>query len=155
MDEKKEIAVSLLSLEDAEAIGAVCELVKPFQGPAFDWPEAKLRIQLQLGRTFLACDKKTGKLCAFVHCMDVGAAVELPILATAVSSRDQSVMQQLLERVIATHYRARELWLEVHEQNAAARKLYRKLGFIESGRRVGYYKDKSAAILCTKLPEKS
>ena len=42
---------------------------------------------------------------------------------------------------------AREIWLEVRETNAAARALYAKCGFEESGRRRNYYDDGEDAIL--------
>ena len=42
---------------------------------------------------------------------------------------------------------AREIWLEVGESNGAARALYAKCGFEESGRRRDYYDDGEDAIL--------
>ncbi len=42
---------------------------------------------------------------------------------------------------------AREVWLEVRESNAAARALYAKCGFDESGRRRAYYDDGEDALL--------
>ena len=36
--------------------------------------------------------------------------------------------------------RARTILLEVRESNSAARKLYEKCGFVQSGRRQRYYK---------------
>ena len=41
---------------------------------------------------------------------------------------------------------AREIWLEVRETNVAARALYAKCGFEESGRRREYYDDGEDAI---------
>jgi ribosomal protein S18 acetylase RimI-like enzyme len=145
------IQVLLLQNEDHDFRHVLLEIVKPLQGPAFLWPEAKLWSQLDSGRTFLALSE-TKEVIAFVCCMDVGAAVELPVLATATAFQNLGVMETLLREIIATHYSAREIWLEVHEGNTAARKLYKKLGFTESGQRSSYYTDKSAAILCTKLP---
>ena len=42
---------------------------------------------------------------------------------------------------------AREVWLEVRQSNAAARALYARCGFEESGRRRAYYDDGEDAIL--------
>ena len=45
--------------------------------------------------------------------------------------------------------RARAVLLEVRESNQPARSLYRKAGFIETGRRRGYYRDPAEdAITC-------
>lgn len=41
-------------------------------------------------------------------------------------------------------------WLEVHESNSPARKLYEKLGFREVGQRKAYYLDGGCAVLYSK-----
>jgi ribosomal-protein-alanine N-acetyltransferase len=49
----------------------------------------------------------------------------------------------------------RETWLEVRESNLAARALYEKWAFVETGRRKAYYQDpeEDALILKFMLPE--
>jgi ribosomal-protein-alanine N-acetyltransferase len=59
----------------------------------------------------------------------------------------------ILEEALRQLYRDRvpEVFLEVDENNPAARALYAKLGFAEVGRRKGYYRDgeggESAALV--------
>jgi [ribosomal protein S18]-alanine N-acetyltransferase len=82
------------------------------------------------------------------------AADEAEILTVAVASnyRGRSIARGLLRyhlgRLMA--FGVRRVFLEVEEGNAAALRLYRRAGFIEAGRREGYYpKDagKAAAAL--------
>ena len=47
---------------------------------------------------------------------------------------------------------AASMHLEVAEDNAAARSLYRKLGYEESGRRRGYYSGGDAILMRRILP---
>ncbi len=84
------------------------------------------------------------------------AADEAEILSVAVASnyRGRSIARGLLRyhlgRLMA--FGVRTVFLEVEEGNAAALRLYRRAGFIEAGRREGYYpnpagKPASALIL--------
>jgi len=82
------------------------------------------------------------------------AADEAEILTVAVASnyRGRSIARGLLRyhlgRLMA--FGVRRVFLEVEEGNVAALKLYRRAGFIEAGRREGYYPKeagKSAAAL--------
>ncbi|MET0277026.1 MAG: GNAT family N-acetyltransferase [Pseudorhodoplanes sp.] len=71
------------------------------------------------------------------------AADEAEILTVAVASnyRGRSVARGLLRyhlgRLMA--FGVRKVFLEVEEGNAAALRLYRRAGFVEAGRRDGYY----------------
>jgi len=46
---------------------------------------------------------------------------------------------------------AKKIFLEVRPSNTPARSLYKKMGFVESGRRTGYYKDEDAIIMSKNL----
>ncbi len=76
---------------------------------------------------------------------------ELENLAVALTVRRQGVGARLLDALIADtrDERGSAIILEVRESNHAARALYRKRGFVETGLRKSYYKDPpEAAILC-------
>lgn len=61
------------------------------------------------------------------------------------------LLQAFLDRAIQTQ--ADSLFLEVRESNTAARKLYEKLNFCETGRRKAYYSNPAEdAILYVKTP---
>jgi [ribosomal protein S18]-alanine N-acetyltransferase len=82
-----------------------------------------------------------GRLIGFI--MSRLAAGEAEILSVAVSAsyRRQGLARRMLNLHMGrlTGIGTRVLFLEVDEGNAAARKLYRRAGFTEAGRRQGYY----------------
>ena len=68
---------------------------------------------------------------------------ELENIVVAPSARHQGIGQQLIDAWLK-HIRetnSAEVFLEVRESNAAARSLYEKNGFQQTGRRKGYYSD--------------
>ncbi|RAR63646.1 MULTISPECIES: ribosomal protein S18-alanine N-acetyltransferase [Halomonadaceae] len=74
---------------------------------------------------------------------------ELQAITVAPAARRQGVAKALLERLIATatDWGSERLLLEVRASNAQALGLYRGLGFIEEGRRRGYYPAAEASSL--------
>lgn len=91
--------------------------------------------------------ERNGELIAFVLWRDTGAAWEISFLATQPNAQGQGVMSTLLEHLKANRPQDRPIWLEVHEQNRPARRLYEKIGFVQTGERPKYYSDGGAAIL--------
>jgi ribosomal protein S18 acetylase RimI-like enzyme len=79
------------------------------------------------------------------HHVDIGTD-EILFLATTPALRGQGLMYQLL-RDFSAQKGGVHIWLECREDNVAAIELYKKIGFKESGRRQGYYKDGTTAIL--------
>jgi ribosomal-protein-alanine N-acetyltransferase len=80
---------------------------------------------------------------------------EVENIVVANSSRRQGLGKQLLDEFVKVSRRegARTILLEVRESNSAARKLYEKCGFVESGRRQRYYKQpEEDAILYELFP---
>ena len=137
----------LLPVDLAKAV----TLALPLESAAFSWDELKLLNQLEASPTVGAfAAEESEKLLAFVNLADVGEAWELIVLATHGDFQHQGIMEGLLKHIFASHCKSRKVWLEVHEANLGARNLYRKLGFKEEGRRLSYYPDGTAAILCTK-----
>lgn len=82
-----------------------------------------------------------GKLVGFI--MSRIAAGEAEILSVAVASpyRGKGLARRMLNLHMGrlSGIGARVIFLEVDEGNAAARRLYRRAGFAEAGRREGYY----------------
>lgn len=78
------------------------------------------------------------------------AADEAEILSIGVAPdwQHSGLGTRLIEGLIRASMRgeATQIFLEVAEDNKAARALYGKLGFTETGRRKGYYKRPSGAV---------
>ncbi len=95
----------------------------------------------------------------FVLARAAGGEAEILTLAVVPVSRRRGTGAALVGAA-ATHAQsldANALFLEVAVGNAAARALYGKLGFIEAGRRKGYYaatgaKPEDALVLRSNLP---
>jgi len=81
-------------------------------------------------------------LAGYVVAWFAGAQGDIANLAVAPWARGRGVGTQLLDAALAAGAAggAREVYLEVRESNAAARALYATRGFMEIGRRRGYYR---------------
>jgi ribosomal-protein-alanine N-acetyltransferase len=79
----------------------------------------------------------------FLVALHLSPEWELENVVVAPSSRRQGIGKQLLHALLATarETNSQSLFLEVRESNGAARSLYEKTGFAQSGRRKAYYKD--------------
>lgn len=89
------------------------------------------------------------QLQSFVIFSRTGDHYEISLLATDREQRRQGQMAFLIQYLHSTWGGGKKLWLEVHENNNAARNLYKKQGFTEEGRRPRYYRDGGDAILYT------
>jgi|SRR6185312_6892770 len=124
------------------------DLLIPLQSSSFHWPANHFLSEFQACETWVLLIED--KIEAFICVRDAVDAWELSVLATKSSSQFKGHMTKLLKAVIEQYNRERQLWLEVHENNTSARKLYEKCGFESQGRRPSYYRDGAAAILYTK-----
>lgn len=88
-----------------------------------------------------------GAVIGFVlsHCIDFEAEILLVALAPAERGRGiaSKLMARHLGRLAASG--VKRIFLEVDEGNVAAQKLYARLGFVEVGRRGGYYRKPGGA----------
>ena len=82
-----------------------------------------------------------GRCVGFTLCRAAGPEVELLLIAVDPVHRGQGFGALLIEAAVGDARRrgASELFLEVRENNADARRLYSRAGFADVGRRADYY----------------
>jgi [ribosomal protein S18]-alanine N-acetyltransferase len=125
----------------------VLDIVSGFPAsPGFSWPPDKLKQELKEAQGWGLWQEND--FAAFVVFRENLEAYEITLLGTAIQSRGQGLMENLLKTLInASGQKA--WWLEVHEENQAALELYKKLGFVQTGKRQRYYSDGKSALLMT------
>jgi len=97
--------------------------------------------------------EEDGKLMGFVVGRAVASEWELENIAVVGTARRRGLGTHLLGEFLH-HIQSsggREIFLEVRESNHAARALYEKWAFIESGRRKAYYADPAEDALVLKF----
>lgn len=90
----------------------------------------------------------------FIVGRDLGPEWEIENIVVAASAQRQGLGTRLVQALQnqAQAQGAQAVFLEVRESNQAARRLYSKLGFVESGRRKSYYGNpQEDALLYKKL----
>lgn len=107
-----------------------------------------------LRRVALVAAGPAGELHGFAVASLLPPQAELETIAVARASQRRGIARGLLQclagRLSAAG--AGELWLEVRLSNRAAISLYRGMGFVETGRRPGYYADPVEDALMMSLP---
>jgi [ribosomal protein S18]-alanine N-acetyltransferase len=108
------------------------------------WSEGEIE-QLLLDRNVMAHRALSGRrLAGFILSRLVVGEAEILSVAVAAAERGRGLARRLLD----LHLRrlaglgTRTVFLEVGEDNTSARRLYRRAGFREVGRREGYYQDR-------------
>jgi ribosomal-protein-alanine N-acetyltransferase len=91
----------------------------------------------------IAEDSGSGAVVGFVVAGLVAPEAELESIAVSAGYQRRGVARRLYEAMADEFGRSqvREVLLEVRESNQAARAFYTSLGFVEEGRRPGYYAD--------------
>lgn len=112
---------------------------------AFFWPPELLIAEFYSGSGVGAFDEDL--LVGYVLWRELPGVREISSLATLPDYRGRGVMRHLLEMTCDGVRNDGEVWLEVHELNLNAQKLYKNSGFIQTGKRPRYYRDGAAALL--------
>lgn len=103
--------------------------------------------------TYLVCDKEA-QVAGYVGIWVVFEEAHITNVAVAPPWRGQGLGRVLMEEAekVARQKNALRILLEVRPSNYAALSLYQSLGYMETGRRKGYYSDNGEdAIIMTKL----
>jgi ribosomal-protein-alanine acetyltransferase len=94
-------------------------------------------------RLVLVADSSPGspKIAGFLVALHLAPEWELENIAVTPEARRSGLGMQLLTALLtrARETNSRSVFLEVRESNTAARALYEKAGFRQTGRRKGYY----------------
>ncbi|MFW5967170.1 MAG: ribosomal protein S18-alanine N-acetyltransferase [Persicimonas sp.] len=121
------------------------------------WTESRFarELELDVSRVWVAeaCDRKPANLAGLLVFWMVGDEVQIHDVAVAPERRREGIATALLGRLIdhAHSHNARQITLEVREENTGAIALYESLEFEIMGRREAYYPDTGeAALLMTR-----
>jgi [ribosomal protein S18]-alanine N-acetyltransferase len=121
------------------------DALMPFERDMFGteaWSRTSYRAELaDRLKHYVAAEDADGTLLGWAGVMVVGDTAEILTVGVVPSARRQGLARRLVADLVdeAGRRGAREVLLEVREDNAAARELYRTEGFADLGRRRGYY----------------
>jgi len=128
-----------MTLDDVQQVIAIDQI--SFSLP---WPVSSFRYELTenlASRCWVA--EADGRVAAMLVAWFIVDEIHIATIATHPDFRKQGIGEKLLLHTLqsAKAEGAVSSFLEVREGNDAAIMMYRKLGYVESGRRAGYYKD--------------
>ena len=104
-------------------------------------------------RILLVAEDAVDGIVGFVVTALIPPQAELESIAVAKFAQRRGIARRLFAELIAALKKSEilEVILEVRESNRSARALYASLGFVETGRRTGYYSEpKEDAILLSR-----
>lgn len=111
---------------------------------AYSWGQHEFERLISASNAFgdAALDPKRQSLVGFILSRVAGDEAEVLTVVVAPAHRKRGIGRALVASHLSRlrNVRVRSLFLEVGETNAAARKLYAGLGFVEVGRRKNYYR---------------
>jgi ribosomal-protein-alanine N-acetyltransferase len=138
-----------MTLNDVEQVIAIDQI--SFSLP---WPVSSFRYELTenlASRCWVAeADERVAAMLVAWFIVD---EIHIATIATHPDFRKQGIGEKLLLHTLqsAKIEGAVSSFLEVREKNAAAINMYHKFGYVESGRRVGYYKDNNEDAILMNL----
>jgi ribosomal-protein-alanine N-acetyltransferase len=142
------VTLRKMTLDDLEQVVAIDQV--SFSLP---WPPRSFRFELTdnpASRCWVV--DMDGLVVGMVVAWLIVDEIHIATIATHPDFRKQGIGEKLLSHTLqsAKDEGAVSSFLEVREGNAAAIMMYHKFGYVESGRRTGYYKDNDEdAILMT------
>jgi ribosomal-protein-alanine N-acetyltransferase len=142
------LIIRKMTVEDIPAVVALDQM--SFTLP---WPERSFRFELtqnSASRCWVA--EVDGRIVGMIVNWLLVDEVHVATIATHPDFRRQGIARKLLSHSLRymSDEGAISSFLEVRESNAAAREMYRKFGYEDTGRRKAYYKDNNEdAILMT------
>lgn len=127
----------------AEARSRDASAIARLHGASFHrgWSETEIEA-LMLDRTVLThAAYDSARLVGFIMSRVTAGEAEILSVAVGASHRRRGLARRMLELQMGrlAGLGARVIFLEVDENNVAARRLYHRAGFRETGRREGYY----------------
>jgi len=142
-----------VSIRDAERedLDAIAALEKA----AFPVPWKREYFETEIGAPHrmnrVACGSR-GDVRGYVFCAWAGGEVHVNKIAVSPLARRRGVAARLMSDVFvfSASVKAEAIYLEVRLSNQPARIFYRGLGFVETGRRSGYYFDGEDALVMVK-----
>jgi len=140
------------SLNDVPALLAL----EQSAATAAHWTREQYLARVDSGIVLIA-EEGVGKVSGFVCARIIAGDWELENIVVDENFRRRGIGAALLRELLGNSERngGSAVWLEVRESNKAARRLYEKQGFRESGRRSQYYKNpEEDAILYDHRPLK-
>lgn len=154
------LAPPVIAPADERHLDALMVVMEASFDPAYGeaWSALQLAGTLGLESSFArqSLDAR-GRATGFTLCRAAGPEVELLLIAVHPDERGQGLGKMLVERALqdALQRGASEIFLEVRDNNNAARSLYESNGFVPVGRRPDYYTgvrgDKHGAITMRKM----
>jgi [ribosomal protein S18]-alanine N-acetyltransferase len=118
---------------------------------AAHWSVVQYGDRIDAGRTLLA--ESDGQACGFLCARVVVGEWEIENVVVEEGFRRRGIAGELVRAVIAEARSAggSSVLLEVRESNLAARRLYEKCGFRETGRRREYYREPTEDAILYRL----
>jgi ribosomal-protein-alanine N-acetyltransferase len=128
-----------------ERAGEIAELHAKLFDPAWDLFSIKKLLEHPAATSLIAVAGSPKTIIGFVIGQLVADEAEILSIGVAPNWQRAGLATGLLEGLVRAARRgdAKRIFLEVAEDNAAALALYRKLGFVENGRRKRYYQRSS------------